>query len=93
MKSPQEINNHSLKSSPKGNRFSLSFNKRLFIYFFSIFFVFSLIVIIFQYNREKSFRIQTLNVLLKSKNELVYNFIKENPDNINRLGQFAKLFP
>jgi len=93
MKFPQEIGNSSFKSSPKGSKLSLSFNKRLFIYFFSIFFVFSLIVIIFQYNRERSFRIQTLNVLLKNKNDLVYNFIKENPDNINHLGEFVELFP
>lgn len=89
----QEINNHPSKSSSKGSSTSLSFNKRLFIRFFSIFFVFSLIVIVFQYNREKSFRIQTLNVLLTSKNDLVFNYIRENPDNVNHLGQFARLFP
>jgi signal transduction histidine kinase len=95
MRSPAETNKHSFDSLRKGEpeRFSLSFNKRLFTYFFSLFFVFSLIIIIFQYNREKSFRIQTLNVLLKSKNELVYNYIKENPDNINHLEKFAELFP
>ncbi len=79
------------KSSRRGR--SLSFNKRLFFYFFSLFFVFSLIVIVFQYNREKSFRIQTLNVLLKSKNELVYNYIKENNLNIKHLQYLVTLFP
>jgi len=87
MKSPIETT----KSSRKGR--SLSFKKRLFFYFFSLFFVFSLIVMIFQYNREKSFRIQTLNVLLKSKNELIYNYIKENQGNINYLDQLVRLFP
>ncbi|MDR1729919.1 MAG: two-component sensor histidine kinase [Prevotellaceae bacterium] len=84
----QKINNQSLRRSR-----SLSFNKRLFFYFFSLFFVFSLIVLIFQYNREKSFRIQTLNVLLKSKNELVYNYIKENKENIRQLDQLVRIFP
>jgi len=91
MKFQQKTNSSFFKSSRKGR--SLSFNKRLFFYFFSLFFVFSLIVMIFQYNREKSFRIQTLNVLLKNKNELVYNYIKENQGNLNYLDQFVRLFP
>ncbi len=78
--------------SPRKSR-SLSFNKRLFFYFFSLFFVFSLIVLIFQYNREKSFRIQTLNVLLKNKNELIYNYIKNNDANIEHLDELVNLFP
>ncbi len=87
MKFPMETTKSSRKSR------SLSFNKRLFFYFFSLFFVFSLIVLIFQYNREKSFRIQTLNVLLKSKNELVYNYIRENQENIRQLDHLVDLFP
>ncbi len=93
MKSWAKANNQSFGSSRKGSRFSLSFNKRLFVYFFSLFFVFSLIIIIFQYNREKTFRIQTLNIILKSKNELVYNYIKESPENITHLDRFIRLFP
>lgn len=62
-----------------------TFNLRLSIYFFSIFLIFSAIVILFQYSREKDFRVETLNTLLGASNNIVCDYIKRNPDNINRL--------
>ncbi len=55
-----------------------SFGSRLFLYYFSIFFVFTLIILIFQYHREKKIRIDALNTRLNDMTELVYNYIIAN---------------
>ena len=71
----------------------LSFNSHLFISFFSIFLVFSILIGFFQYNREKHFSSEQINNELTTYNQLIYNlFIAENED-INKLSSFIELFP
>lgn len=53
-----------------------SFRSRLFLYYFSIFFLFAVAILIFQYNREKKIRIDALNSRLSDMSELVNNYIK-----------------
>ena len=55
-----------------------SFGSRLFLYYFSIFFVFTLIILIFQYHREKKIRIDALDTRLSDMTELVNNYIMAN---------------
>jgi signal transduction histidine kinase len=70
-----------------------TFRKRLFVYFFSIFLAFSLVIGFYQFRREKEFRIQKLNKELTIYNKLVYNFINADKENINKLADFTKIFP
>ncbi len=53
-----------------------SFTSRLFLYYFSIFFLFTVAILIFQYNREKKIRIDALDSRLSDMSELVNNFIR-----------------
>ncbi|MFN2336791.1 MAG: histidine kinase dimerization/phospho-acceptor domain-containing protein, partial [Bacteroidales bacterium] len=53
-----------------------SFRSRLFLYYFSIFFLFAVAILIFQYNREKKIRINALDSRLSDMSELVNNYIK-----------------
>ena len=55
-----------------------SFRSRLFLYYFSIFFLFTLIILIFQYHREKKIRIDALDTRLNDMTELVNNYIMAN---------------
>jgi two-component system phosphate regulon sensor histidine kinase PhoR len=60
-----------------------SFRKKLFIYYFSIFLLFTVVVLIFQYNREKKIRIDALDRRLDDMSELVDNYIRANSLNKN----------
>ncbi len=71
----------------------LSFSKRLFISFFGIFLVFSGIITIFQYQREKLFRVDQLESTLAVHNDIIVKYIYNNPDNIVKLDSLIKLFP
>ncbi len=55
-----------------------NYKKKLFIYYFSVFFVFSASFILYQYNREKQFKIVQLESELHSMSVLTHNFIKQN---------------
>lgn len=55
-----------------------SFRSRLFLYYFSIFFLFTIIILIFQYHREKKIRIDALDTRLNDMTELVNNYIMAN---------------
>ncbi len=55
-----------------------SYRSRLFLYFFSIFFLFTLIILIFQYHREKKIRTDALDTRLSDMSELVNNYIRTN---------------
>ncbi len=71
----------------------LSFSKRLFISFFAIFLVFSGIITLFQYQREKLFRVGQLESTLAVHNDIVVKYIYNNPDNIVKLDSLISLFP
>jgi len=55
-----------------------SFGSRLFLYYFSIFFLFTVIILIFQYHREKKIRIDALDTRLNDMTGLVNNYIIAN---------------
>ncbi|TLX78139.1 two-component sensor histidine kinase [Labilibacter sediminis] len=58
--------------------FKINFKRKLFLYYFSIFFIVTLTFIVFQYNREKQFKIVQLENTLHSITELCDNFVSKN---------------
>ncbi|MCI0522919.1 MAG: ATP-binding protein [Bacteroidales bacterium] len=55
-----------------------SFRRRLFIYYFSIFILFTVVIMAFQYNREEKIRIDALNTRMNDMAGLVNNYISVN---------------
>ena len=56
----------------------MSFKQKLFIYFTTIFTVFTLLVMIFQYDREKKYRIGQLENTLDNITEIAQNYMVSN---------------
>lgn len=75
----------------------LSFRKKLFIYLALIFAVFTVLVLIFQYNREKDFKQKQLEISLDDITEITNNFIKVNgltdSDNYKLIDSVMTLIP
>lgn len=57
----------------------LSFRTSLFLYYFSVFVVFVVLVVANQYSRERKYRIESLNSELDNITGMVHNFILDNP--------------
>ncbi|MRR19019.1 two-component sensor histidine kinase [bacterium] len=55
-----------------------SFRRRLFLYYFSIFILFTAVILAFQYNREKKIRITALDTRMNDMAGLVDNYIRVN---------------
>ena len=55
-----------------------SFGSKLFLYYFSIFFLFTISILIFQYHREKKIRVDALDTRLNDMTDLVNNYIRAN---------------
>ncbi len=55
-----------------------SFRRKLFVYFFSVFLVFTVIIIVFQFSREKKYRINQLDNTLKNITYTTQKFIAHN---------------
>jgi two-component system phosphate regulon sensor histidine kinase PhoR len=55
-----------------------SYNRKLFLYYFSIFLLFTVLMMIFQYNREKKIRIAALDNRLNDMSGLVDKYIRAN---------------
>ncbi len=81
-----------------GNRrFKLSYRQKLFLNFSVIFAVFTILVLVFQFEREKNFRKSQLEVTLDNITELTYNYIRQNDlflsGNFRSLDSLAAIVP
>lgn len=56
----------------------MSFRRKLFLYYFGIFLLFTALMLAFQYRREKAIRISALDSRLNDMTQLVDNFIRAN---------------
>ncbi len=56
----------------------LNYKQKLFLYFFIVFLVFTIVIGLFQYNREKKYKTDQLETTLNIYNSLVHNFIENN---------------
>ena len=71
----------------------MTLNKRIFLYFFSIFFLMLGIICFFQYEREKEFRTEHLDSQLTTYNFTINKFFVEKKANWDVLEDYVKLFP
>ena len=71
----------------------MKLNRRLFLYFFSTFFLLIIVISFFQYQREKEFRTEQLDQLLATYNFSVNKFIENKDINPATLTDFLKVFP
>ena len=62
-----------------------SFKRKLFLYFFTLFLAFTVVILLFQYSREKRYRTDQLNITLNSITQITHNYIQINsiPTNEN----------
>ncbi|MBR8534664.1 ATP-binding protein [Carboxylicivirga sediminis] len=58
--------------------FEINFKRKLFLYYYSIFFIVTLSFIVFQYYREKQFKITQLENSLNAITEITNGFLLEN---------------
>ena len=58
--------------------FNINYKRKLFLYYFSVFFIVTAIFIAFQYKREKQFRIAQLENTLHTITDLTNNFLSKN---------------
>jgi len=74
-----------------------SFQRKLFTYFFTLFLLYTLVILMFQYSREKRFRINQLNNSLYTISELTNNFIHTNSIHLSKnyqlLDSLIKILP
>jgi len=71
----------------------MNLNKRIFLYFFSIFFLMLAIICFFQYQREKEFRTEQLDQQLTTYNFTINRFIREQHPDWDQLKDYVSLFP
>ncbi len=71
----------------------MKLNKKIFLYFFSIFFVLFVIVTYFQYRREKEFSRLQLDGQLNTYVHTIHNYIQSEQPTWEELNRFVRLFP
>jgi len=71
----------------------MTFNRRLFLYFFSIFLLMLVVICFFQYQREKEFRTEQLDQQLITYNFTIHRFIDEQHPDWDKLEEYVHLFP
>ncbi|MGQ1786715.1 ATP-binding protein [Saccharicrinis sp. GN24d3] len=77
--------------------FNFNYKRKLFLYYFSIFFIITSSFIAFQFNREKHFRIAQLENTLNTLTDLTSNYISKNNllsnNNISLLDSLVQIIP
>ena len=71
----------------------MTLNRRLFLYFFSVFFLVLVVICFFQYQREKEFRTDQLDQQLLTYNSTINQFIVEQNPTWENLEEYVHLFP
>lgn len=71
----------------------MTLNRRLFLYFFSIFFTMLAVICFFQYQREKEFRTEQLDHQLSIYNFTIYRYVSEQNPSWEKLEEYVRLFP
>lgn len=73
------------------------FRNYLFLYYFSVFFAFTLVIVVYLYQREKRFRTETLNDELYNITRITDNYIRENSvfekNNYKIIDSLVKILP
>ena len=74
-----------------------SFKRKLFLYFFTVFLFFTVIILLFQFTREKKYRVDQLDNTLQNITQTTQNFIKINSvytiNNWDVLDSVMKILP
>ncbi len=71
----------------------MTLNKRLFLYFFGTFFLLTVAITFFQYQREKEFRTEQLDQLLTTYNNTIYKYVNEKDSSGMVLNNIIRFFP
>ncbi len=74
-----------------------SYKQKLFIYFFTVFLVFTVIIVLFQFSREKKYRISQLENTLLNITQITQNYISINSintdNNWEKIDSVIKILP
>ena len=71
-----------------------SYQQRVFLYFFAAFALFSVIILTFQYNREKKYRAGQLEATLDNSAEIIHRYVqKHHLSNMSMLDSIIYLIP
>lgn len=74
-----------------------TFRKEIFLYYILLFILFTVVVVIFQYQREKNYRTSQLENTLDNISEITYRFIVKNQliedNNMQRINEIRSLIP
>jgi len=78
-------------------RITKTFKGEIFLYFIIVFILFTAAILVFQYEREKQYRISQLENTLDNISEITFRFIKQNELPINnhyeKINELQAIFP
>ena len=70
-------------SKPNNDRHVLSFSRKLFLSVISLFLVFAVCFIAYQYQREKEYKVELLDTQLQDYNERLQQELRSTPDSLH----------
>ena len=71
----------------------MTLSRKLFLYFFGIFFLIISVITFFQYEREKEFRTEQLDQLLSTYNRTIEKYVSTQNWDSKSLEEFISIFP